>query len=228
MLVCGDIHGDFEKLNKFLNYKNREKHLLVGDYVDGFSPVTNGEIIDCLQLAIGSDAFLLWGNHEIHYLKNPPFLCTGYRVSLKDKIEQILSKNLNRFLAAYCEDRYLITHAGVHRDYPFNGNQKEYSNHLNKEMNEFLVETQLNGNKPQIKPLFYISDCRRGYYPFGGPFFMDFLDEKLNDDFPQIVGHTELRGKNFKKRLKKRCVNVDLPGYKLCFNTKTKKFEDFG
>lgn len=228
MLVCGDIHGNFEKLSKFLNYKKRKKHLLVGDYVDDFEPRTDEEIIDCLQSAINSNATLLWGNHEVHYLKNPPFLCSGFRDSLKDKIQEILSKNLDRFLIAYCEDQYLITHAGVHKDYPFNGNQQEYSDHLNKEMRNFIIESQLNGNKQEIKPLFYISKYREGDRAFGGPLFMDFLSEELKDDFPQIIGHTPLVGVDFKKCLYKKHVNVDLPGYNLCFNTKTRKFESFG
>lgn len=222
MLVCGDIHGDFEKLDKFLSYKNRKKHLLVGDYVDDFEPRTDREIIDCLQLAINSDATLLWGNHEVHYLKNHPFLCSGFRISLKDKIQEILYKNLDRFLVAYCEEQYLITHAGIHNDFPLKSNDiQKVCRYLNRQMKLYFNCMKYDKN------LFNISPYRDGGSVFGGPLWLDSRFEKLNNSFPQVFGHTPIESTKLARIGKHINVDIHLSDSYVCFNTKEKKLEYF-
>jgi hypothetical protein len=60
-----------------------------------------------------SNAVLLLGNHEVHYLKAPLFRFPGYQTEHAQTIQSFLEDNISRFRAAYVADGWLCTHAGL-------------------------------------------------------------------------------------------------------------------
>jgi len=111
-IIVGDIHGDIEKTQAFLDYKPEELHIALGDYLDSFT-VPFERQLECLDLLMYSKAVLLLGNHEVHYLLAPLFRFPGYQLANAYTLQNILETNLNRFKAAYSVDGWLLTHAGV-------------------------------------------------------------------------------------------------------------------
>ena len=115
-IIVGDIHGDIEKTRTFLAYRPDEEHVALGDYLDSFS-IRVEQQLECLNLLINSDAVLLLGNHEVHYLKEPLFQFAGYNFDHAPMFQEILEANIQRFKVAYAVDGWLCTHAGVKSQY---------------------------------------------------------------------------------------------------------------
>jgi Calcineurin-like phosphoesterase len=111
-IVVGDIHGDIEKARAFLAYMPDQEHVALGDYLDSFS-VPFLQQVECLNLLLDSEAVLLLGNHECHYLRKPLFHFAGYQLDHAAELQDIMEYNLYRFKAAYVADGWLCTHAGV-------------------------------------------------------------------------------------------------------------------
>ena len=112
-IIIGDIHGNVDKVKAFLGYKPDDLHVALGDYLDSFREPADRQV-NCLQMLLNSKAVLLWGNHDLHYLKNPPFVCTGYQYKHEQQYRDLIEANKERFKAAYVADGWLCTHAGVH------------------------------------------------------------------------------------------------------------------
>ena len=113
-IIVGDIHGDVEKARAFLEYEPAEEHVALGDYLDSFSESLESQV-ECLQLLMNSQAVLLLGNHECHYLKKALFRFAGFNYDHLRIFQDILEQNIQRFKAAYAVDGWLCTHAGLHR-----------------------------------------------------------------------------------------------------------------
>lgn len=113
-IIVGDIHGNVEKVKVFLDYKPEVEHVALGDYLDSFTESVERQL-ECLQLLMDSNAILVWGNHDLHYLKFPLFQFPGYQQVHAAVYQDILETNINRFKASYVADGWLCTHAGVHR-----------------------------------------------------------------------------------------------------------------
>ncbi len=115
-IIVGDIHGDIEKAHAFLDYKPDAMHVALGDYLDSFT-VPFQQQVECLNLLMDSEAVLLLGNHDCHYLRKPLFHFAGYQLNHAAELQDLMEYNLFRFKAAYSLDGYLLTHAGLHRGY---------------------------------------------------------------------------------------------------------------
>jgi hypothetical protein len=111
-IVVGDIHGNVEKAQVFLNYKPDAVHIALGDYLDSFTESLERQI-ECLNLLMDSRAVMLLGNHECHYLQSPLFRFPGYKPENAGMLQKILEGNLDRFKVAFAVDGWLCTHAGV-------------------------------------------------------------------------------------------------------------------
>ena len=111
-LVIGDLHGNLTKARAFLNYKSDVEHICLGDYIDSFNETPEKQL-ECLDILINSDAILLWGNHDIHYLPNSPWNCIGFQPGMEDAFGNIFSDAFkhDRIVAAYAVDDWLCTHA---------------------------------------------------------------------------------------------------------------------
>jgi hypothetical protein len=186
-IVCGDVHGNVEKVKVFLAYKPEELHIALGDYVDSFTEPQERQLL-ALQLLLDSKAVLLWGNHDLHYLfPIAPFISTGFQYGKEDKYFDVITAHKDRFLAAYAVDGWLMTHAGCHvRLAKHKTDVVQIAEMLNKKMTEYLAH-------PSVRPegIFAIGLGRGGNNRIGGIFWYDFKRETGLAPIKQIFGHTE-------------------------------------
>ena len=110
-IIVGDLHGDLEKAKAFLDYNPGVLHIALGDYLDS-SIVSPQKQLECLQILLKSDAVLLLGNHEVHYLKESLVHFSGYNIDYAQTFQTILESNIRRFKVSYAVDGWLLTHAG--------------------------------------------------------------------------------------------------------------------
>jgi len=188
-IIVGDIHGNVEKVRAFLGYKPEEEHIALGDYIDSFHEPQGRQLL-ALQLLLDSPAILLWGNHDLHYLKTPPFICTGYQHKNEQVYRDLVEANKYRFLASYAVDGWLLTHAGVHiRLAQHKTDVVAIADRLNSKMTEYLEKPY----EPGSNGIFSIGGGRGGECRNGGIFWYDFKRETGLAPIPQIFGHTETR-----------------------------------
>jgi hypothetical protein len=185
-IIVGDIHGNLEKVQAFLNYRPDQPHIALGDYVDSFGEPLEWQL-ECLIRLLDSNALLLWGNHDLHYLKNPPFECSGYQKWLAYRFRDIYEQHRHRFRAACAVDGWLCTHAGVSRKLSRDcTDPKMLAERLNRMMDRYLEGVC------RRSAIFYIGRRRGGLQRSGGIFWFDNLRETgLAEQIPQIIGHTE-------------------------------------
>jgi hypothetical protein len=183
-IIVGDIHGNVEKVQAFLSYKPEVEHLALGDYLDSFYEPPKRQL-QALRLLMESNAVLLWGNHDVHYLDHAPFLGTGCQYGREYMYNVILEKNLGRFKAAHAADGWLCSHAGVVKK--FLPRKKlsvvEVAELLNKKMEKFLDDRKWFN-------WLSIGSSRGGHNPVGGFLWFDHVRETGLADLPQLFGHT--------------------------------------
>ncbi|WP_162604759.1 metallophosphoesterase [Geomonas ferrireducens] len=185
-IIVGDIHGNLEKVQAFLEYQPDHEHIALGDYLD--SPWESLERqLRALQLLMESPAVLLWGNHDLHYLVPPPFRCSGiqYRETV---LQEIIEANHRRFVAAYVADGWLCTHSGCSTKITRGDPPEQIATRINEAMNAWLYH----GERHSI---FDIGIARDGSAALGGCFWFDLRQEKLwlDTGIQQIFGHTSLQ-----------------------------------
>lgn len=189
-LIIGDLHGNLAKARTFLDFSPGEEHVCIGDYVDSFIEPPERQLA-CLQLLVESNAVLLWGNHDIHYLPNPPWRCSGFQALMASSFGAIFGKALKsgRLRAAHSCDGWLCTHAGVHPELIRRKMEPEDAAELLNEMFSGQLEAGCG-------PLLNISPARGGGGLFGGIFWFDTFREQVEPSTlvgKQIFGHTELK-----------------------------------
>lgn len=188
-IIVGDIHGYVEKAEAFLAYKPEAVHVALGDYLDSFHEPPSRQL-QALQLLLDSKAVLLWGNHDLHYLAKPPFICTGFQHGREEPYQSVVEAHKWRFLAAYAIDGWLCTHAGVHVGLAQQENESPIADRLNIEMAEYLCQPHVPG---QVS-IFAVGGGRGGGSRCGGIFWYDFRRENaLAMHIRQIFGHTETK-----------------------------------
>lgn len=115
-IIIGDIHG--KNVWKKIDPDKYDKMIFLGDYCDDFPPTTDTQIFQNLfeiielKKKLPDKVVLLWGNHEAHYL-HEDFGCSGFRVSMKASLHNLLKENEKLFQYAYQEKNVLFTHAGL-------------------------------------------------------------------------------------------------------------------
>lgn len=187
-IVVGDIHGNVEKVQAFLDYRPDQLHIALGDYLDSYHESVDRQYESLLYLLV-SDAVLLWGNHELHYLKKPPFICSGYNEGAALLFRNLLEEHKHRFTAARVADGWLCTHGGVAQWLAGEeSDPRRLADRLNQEMDDYL-------RKPGIRRtgIFAIGHGRGGSYGKGGGiFWFDTLREYgIATQVRQVTGHTE-------------------------------------
>lgn len=194
-LLLGDIHGNLDKAKNFLAYKPEETHIFVGDYVDSFD-ASDVDILETLKLCIESNAILLWGNHDLHYLSEPPFMCSGFRHWMKKGLNEIFEEFITRFVPATVVDGFIVTHGGVTEALSNSLFKTKDPNlvleKINTEWNDYLT-TRFNRkpSAPRIpRKIFYIGVARGGMDKFSGIFWADYRSDKLAN-MNQIFGHSK-------------------------------------
>lgn len=174
-IVIGDIHGDVDKARAFLAYKPKALHVCLGDYLDSYLEPFERQL-ECVHLLMDSNAVLLWGNHDVHYLREPIFQFPGYQQKYAALYQELLEQNIVRFKAAYVADGWLCTHAGVHSG--FTAKQDDVA--VLADMFNCGWESYLNN--------------RQEGYRYKTIFQFDFMFERalVPTNIKQVYGHDEL------------------------------------
>jgi len=204
LIIIGDIHGE-SSFQEALNYypeRNDIKDdfsdidlvIFMGDYVDSsyidnISMKNNLIKIINLKKKYPDKVVLLIGNHDLQYMSisnNHP--CSGYRSEMQYDFYEIFNNNKNLFQVAFqletsSDDKYIFTHAGIHRGF--------YNQYIKEHFNGNLADT-LNMLYPNYKPLYNVSFYRGGRDKMGGIFWADFIEtyKKPLENYHQIIGHT--------------------------------------
>lgn len=221
-ITISDLHGNLKKLQYFLEYKPEEEHIIAGDIMDSFY-ASDDDIINTLEMAVNSNAILLWGNHDLHYLEAAPFRCSGYRGSNRfsqhNIFTQAIEKYKSRFKVSVVRDNFIITHAGVHSNYK--GTVGDLNEKFNQQWYNYLT-----GVKDRID-IFNISSARGGSDNSGGIFWCDYRQEKLNENINQVFGHShDITPYVFNYDNGTIHAVVDCNEWK-CFNTVERTMENF-
>ena len=198
ILTIPDIHG--KTLWKTVFNPSFDLILFLGDYVDCFT--TPDSVIEENLLNIVSlkkqypdKVKLLWGNHEMHYLFPVSYYrCSGYRSSMIQSLNPILTHNKSLFQLAFQHENYLWSHAGVHRgwwNYAFKGDSNQnIADQLNEAFNNHDPYVQ----NSKTDRLFDCGWDRGGTEKVGGPLWIDrnSMWEKGLSGIHQIVGHSKV------------------------------------
>ncbi len=180
-IIVGDIHGRLEKVTTFLAYRPDQEHVAVGDYLDSFKEPIELQLLS-LQTLMQSNSILLWGNHDLHYLRDPLFRYPGYQEKHSETLQTLLEENLDRFRAAYVADGWLCTHAGVHA-----GLVKGRSVHELERL--FCDEWELYlQNRGMGYALYKFAEACEGYYQFTLTRLLDHTVESVGISPTQIFG----------------------------------------
>ena len=169
-------------------HKPGEVHICLGDYVDSFTESPESQL-QCLQLLVKSEALLLWGNHDLHYLPNPLWRCNGFQPAMASIFREFFIGALEteRIMAACSVDGWLCTHAGVHPALvDVEMTAEESAAFLNSAFSRQLAVGR--------GPIFYVASARGGNDPFGGIFWFDPFREGIEPSSKvgrQVFGHTE-------------------------------------
>ena len=187
-IIVGDIHGDIEKARAFLAYKPETEHVALGDYLDSYVEPFEQQL-GCLQLLMDSNAVLLWGNHDVHYLREPIFQFPGYQQGHAALYQELLEQNIFRFKAAYVADRWLCSHAGVHSG--FTAKQNDVA----------VLADMFNSGWES-----YLNNRKEGYR-YKTIFQFDFMAEGAlaPTNIKQVYGHDELSPAEF---INQSCVSI--------------------
>jgi hypothetical protein len=179
-IIVADIHGCLEKAQAFLDYKPEKSHIALGDYLDSFVEPFEQQL-ECLKMLMNSNAVLLLGNHEVHYLKDPLFRFPGYQSSNAETFQSLLESNLNRFKVAYAVDGWLLTHAGVNSLYTEQENDAEVLSDLFNSSWELYLKNRAMDHETQYlyRSIFQFNHC---IYVEGN---------LLPENVKQIFGHVE-------------------------------------
>ena len=193
-IIVGDIHGNLDKAKRFLAHRPDQPHVALGDYVDSFRESFESQL-QVVELLAASEAVLLWGNHDLHYLSNAPWRSSGFQHDHARQFRPLFDELLQRrrLVAAHWVDGWLCTHAGFAEggsgltpDGCCRGNTCHLADCINNHFHACL-------SQHQSSPLFNIPVARGGHAPYGGIFWLDPFREKISLDpaYRQIFGHTE-------------------------------------
>ena len=219
ILTIGDIHGKniwrtFADINWLLTAEPEaagfapfepeyDKYIFLGDYCDAYDKDNKTIIENLLEIIkfktlYPNNVILLWGNHDVEYFLDKPWLpkktaISGFRPEMHYDLYEIFDKNQNLFQLAYQVNNYLFTHAGVHfgwYHFVFAKAIKEFN------WNDLTVAEQLNiAFEQRLNCLFDVDFYRGGHKRVGGPLWVDkkLIDKKPLKNMNQIVGHNPVK-----------------------------------
>lgn len=218
VITIGDIHGrnywkNFADISHLLKadpetagtgtfVPEYDYYVFIGDYVDSFTVPSLDIIYNLLDIIklktlYPNNVILIWGNHDVEYWKNLPWVpanitMTGFRSEVHFQLYEIFNKNVELFQLAFQISNYIWTHAGVHAGWYKHYFLKEYNKKDNLTVAEKLNDAFLH----RLSTL-YMNDLRRGgIHKVGGPLWCDkqLTSKKPLKGYHQIVGHTPTNG----------------------------------
>lgn len=199
ILSIGDLHGldvwkrfgDIPQLIAAPFEPDFDYYVFMGDYTDSWTETNVTILHNLTEIIAFKDAYpdnviLLWGNHEMSYLKNMgEQSCSGFRPEAYYDLHDVLRTNRHKFQLAFGIGNYLWTHAGVHAGwykYEFPYDSPDVASDLNMAFEQ------------NVKSIFDVSFSRGGFKRVGGPLWADKseITKKPLMGYHQIVGHTRV------------------------------------
>ncbi len=203
IITLGDVHGRDNWITQIGDPNQWDKIIFVGDYVDSYDiePVfilhNLIRIVD-LQISYPDKVVLLLGNHDISYVWNGIYQCSGYKGVMQYDYEYQFRRG--NFQIAYQIENYLWTHAGVSEAWFNLKNVKQYFSELDtnltiaEHLNELVycpikLEHVYGNSRDEV---FSVGVKRGGWSPAGGPLWADKSETKkfILQGYHQIIGHT--------------------------------------
>ncbi|MDX2191520.1 MAG: metallophosphoesterase [Bacteroidota bacterium] len=202
ILTIPDLHG--KDIWAKVDFTKYDKVIFLGDYVDSFTH-TDKEILDNLRAIIEfkkaneSKVELLLGNHDIQYLYQRKYRCSGHRISMDEMLHKEFSENESLFKNIFQIGLHVWSHAGISNSW---FNEVEPILKVNGfERDSLNIEEGINIlAKQDFNKLVMVSKLRGGYDQESGIFWAD--KSELEKDnlvgIHQYVGHTHVKTINFK------------------------------
>jgi len=179
-LVVGDLHGKVEIAEEVLGDKGTNKIIFIGDYLDSFdrSVADQIKLLDLVLDACEANpetVQALLGNHELSYMDRTQG-ASGWRRTTQSSVNERLARMQKVLVPAVQHDTgWLLTHAGVSKQWASRFKEPPEAAVQNCTENEF----------------FLVGRSRGGVATCGGPLWCDYYDEFLPiPGLRQIFGHT--------------------------------------
>ena len=214
LLIIGDVHTKFEKAERICQkFEKDYKIIFVGDYFDQFNdtPLLNFETAEWLQHSLHQpNRIHLRGNHDECYDPRVNTFCSGFSVSKKKKINEVLTiEDWDKLKYFHFENDWWFSHAGLTMEWfadpSFNLIEESY---IEKIINDSIIKQQI-GNYDNC---IWASDYDRGgNYRIGGILWCDWSNLDNIPYIKQVVGHTPVMHINVieHKTISSINVNVD-------------------
>ena len=220
IMTIGDIHGrtcwkEFGDIKTLLMAEpeaagfggfvpDYQRYVFIGDYTDSFTE-TNVTIRENLLEIIRfktlypEHVILLWGNHDVQYWKNLPWLplkthVSGFRPEAHYELFEIFNTNRDLFQLAFQVNNYLWTHAGVQYGWYHQTFTKAIKG---RGMEDMTIAEQLNeAFNYRVDCLFDVDWYRGGNKKVGGPLWCSkqYMTNNPLKNTHQIIGHTATDG----------------------------------
>jgi hypothetical protein len=208
-IIVGDLHGKIEVAEYWIKNKAHRNLIFIGDYLDSFNRSIEDQY-ELLEMVLDAaenmeNVYALMGNHELSYLMPEKYQASGYKYELAKKIEYLHPRMWENLKLWLVNNEFLISHAGFRPEFIGNVGYK-----LTREQKLVAIDEKLK-TIPQ-QDFFMIGKSRGGYYPHGGPLWLDWYDEFKNlERVRQVVGHTARRktGDNSGIMRRRGSINID-------------------
>ena len=187
-LVIPDIHHQIDRAEHWLQTKEFDRAVFLGDYFDDFEDhLQEARLTACWlreRMNKSNDIFLL-GNHDIPYMfpDDPFYACSGFTREKSKAIRKILRhEHWSRFKLAHAEQGWLLSHAGFHPFWVLEPTVEKILERCELAMHRAKchIQDHLLGAGPE----------RGGSQQLGGPLWMDWLNLVPIPEINQIVGHS--------------------------------------
>jgi len=195
ILIVPDVHEQLFDLDRILDkYSNIQHKIFLGDWFDNFTVSQPTKTAVALQDLMDDfrNIFIL-GNHDASYRYGGRFICSGFRRTHWEKINNILtSKDWDKF-KLYTNINFphgkswLVSHAGLHPSL-----EKGLEGFEDNETFDHRCEMALEFAKEGlVRPLLNVGRARGGNRPFGGLTWLDW-DREFSPipNVNQLCGHS--------------------------------------
>lgn len=199
VLIIPDLHLNWRRADRIINYVGADEILFLGDYFDQFddTPEDINEMVDWLEHSVKQpNRIHLLGNHDMHYaFPDSKFQCSGYEqwkmFIIRDRLK---TKFWDSFKFYHILDEtWMCSHAGLH---DLHVPQKIKNMRKNrpaflKEISKYLDAEIIKGFRGESW-IFRAGRARGGYQRVGGITWCDEREFKPIVGLNQVFGHTPI------------------------------------